>query len=305
MIDKDKNYKKRLKFIQIYEDFNKEIPEDLISLFKQIKKKIGKKEGSFTYLLNLNEFNFIDLNINLVVNFIKLESNKDYSEQEIVYYSNINLGELLQNKDVIDIPIFIEDTSLNNDKLYSVISHEIRHIYDFYTISEESDYKSFIGSLNYTYLKNKVSDDFMYFMGLVYLSLEHELVARNTMIYENFINCKSSKEVLYNRYKKTYMYKSLMQLKNFDYTNFINLKYLHDINLFVGKFGEKECENINNIENFFYGWKQYFEDKSDEYLKEGYKILDKVYNVIKENNNKKEVRNVVDILKDIYKKYIK
>jgi hypothetical protein len=25
----------------------------------------------------------------------------------------------------------------------------------------------------------------------------------------------------------------------------------------------------------------------------------------KENNNKKEVRNVVDILKDIYKKYIK
>lgn len=306
MIDKEKNKDIRLKFLQVYEDFNKQIPDELIEIFNKVRKLIGVRNESFNFKLNLSDINFIDLILNIEVDYQEILDNKNYQDKDIIYYSNINIGDLVDNKENIKLPIIIRDVRLNNDKLYSVISHELRHIYDFFVINDESDFTSFVNSLNYSILKKEIKSNFKYFLEIVYLSLEHELIARNTMIYENFINCKCSKTKLIEEYKKTYTFKSLKIMKNFQYEIYLDKKYLKDINSFINKFGGEKCKNLKDIELFFKGWKNYFKDKSEEYLDEAYNVLDKIYNVIKESNiNNDKIRNVKDILLEIQNKYIK
>jgi len=305
MIDKNSNKNIRLKFLQVYEDFNKEIPDELIEIFKKIKILLGEKTDSFKQILKTGDLSFIENDIKIIVDFEKINNNKSYSDKDIVYYSNIDLYDLIYNSDkIIKIPIKIKDTTLNNNKLYSVISHEIRHIYDFFTINDESDFNSFVNSLYYSLLKKENDEIFNNFLDLVYLSLEHELIARNTMIYENFINSKCSLETLQEEFKKTSIYESLILLRNFDYNKLLDLKYLNNINLFIDKFGGNKCENILDVENFLIGWKKYFVDKSNEYMIESNDVLNKIYNVIKETYEYKKLENVKDILKRIYDKYI-
>jgi hypothetical protein len=306
LINKEENKDIRLKFLQIYEDFNKNIPDELIEIFKKIRKNIGHRDVSFNYLLDLNKIEFIDIILDIEVDFTEILNGKSYQDKDIVYYSNINIGDLIDEKSPIKLPIIIKDVNLNNDKLYSVISHEIRHIYDFFTINDESDFMSFVNSLNYSLLKKgELDNDYKSFLDLVYLSLEHELIARNTMIYENFINCKCSKEELFSEFEKTYMFNSLKILGNFNYQNLINIKYIDNINLFIDKFGGNRCENQEDITLFFEGWNNYFKEKSKDYLKEANNVLDKIYNVIKESNSVSKIRNVKEILLDIQNKYIK
>ena len=162
-----------IKYIKTFESFNKEIPDELKVLFKKIRNIIGNPTDSFDINIDLNTLGFCNLIIELNVTFEKLNSGISYNDKDIVYYSNININDLVLGKDKTKIPINIKDIHLNVDKLSSVISHEIRHIYDVYTINEESDMKSFIKSLYYTELsKNEDNTYFLDFLNLVYLSLE-------------------------------------------------------------------------------------------------------------------------------------
>jgi len=296
-----------LKYIQVYEDFNKEIPIELKNIFSGIQDIIGYKNDSFVVKIDLNDLDFCDIILNINVKFTKLENNKKYSDKDIIYYSNININDLIKNEKDIELPIFISDIELNNDKLFSVISHEVRHIYDVFTINEESDMNSFINSLYYNVLKiDETDENFKEFLDFVYLSLEHELIARNTMIYENFINCKCDKDVLLKLFENTYMYKSLLMLKNFNCNNILKSKNIIDkTNKFISYFGGDDCENEEDVKLFYIKWQEYFNIKSNEYLIEANKMLDDVYNVIKENKIQHNIKNVIDILKDIYANYIK
>ena len=297
-----------LKYLQTYEDFNKEIPSELKVIFNKIRNIIGIKTSSFKQTIDLNDVNFIDIIIHINVNFQKINSTLPYSKKDITYYSNININDLLEEKHDINIPIEIKDVTLNIDKLISVISHEIRHIYDVHVVNEDSDMESFTKSLYYSFLKksetNKDSKDFLF---LVYLSLEHELIARNTMIYENFINCKCSREELDKLFKDSSIYESFEKLSNFDYTELLKIDdIIEKTNIFINYFGgEKLCKNDEDVLNFYKKWKNYFKTKSDEYILEANKILDDVYFVIKENKIEKPIKNIKELLLDIYNKYIK
>ncbi|MCK9446653.1 hypothetical protein M0Q50_07305 [bacterium] len=294
-----------LSYLKTYEDFNKNIPDVLKKLFKDIKDIIGTQTDSFEKSINLNDLNFCDIIINIKVNFNKLNNNKPYHKKDIIYYSNININDLIENKDIIDIPINISDVNINMNKLISVISHEIRHIYDVYTINDESDMESFIRTLYYNKLsKSENNNDFKYFLHLVYLSLEHELIARNTMIYEMFIECNCSKEELIKLFEDSYIYESFIKLNDFNYTNLINIpNIIEKVNDFINYFGGNICQNNDDVILFFTNWKEYFKNKSDEYIIESYKIIDNVFNMIKENKIVKK-QNVKELLLYIHNKYI-
>jgi len=297
-----------LKYLQVYEDFNKNIPKELKKLFSEIRQIIGVKTESFSQTIDLKKLNFFDNLLQINVEYTKLENNKDYSEKDIIYYSNININDLLNNEKIIKLPIFITDVNLNIDKLVSLISHEIRHIYDIYTINEESDMFSFIKSLYYSILiKDETNIYFTQFLNLIYLSLEHELIARNTMIYENFINCKCSKEELNKAFEKTFIYKSFEKLNNFNYDDLIKqTDIINKTNIFIDYFGGDLCNNETDIINFYKKWQIYFKEKSKEYNQESQKILNDIYNVIKENNSVlDEPLKVKQLLLKIYNEYIK
>lgn len=185
------------------------------------------------------------------------------------------------------------------------MSHEIRHIYDVHEINDKADMESFVKSLYLsTIKKNKINKNFIYFLDMVYLSLEHELISRNTMIYENFINCNCSKEKLYELFEKSFMYESLMMLNDFNYENLLKEPdILKNTNDFIHYFGGEICKNENDLSTFYQNWKKYFNLKSIEYIEESRKILDNIYSDVKEN--KHEIKTVKEILLTIHNKYIK
>jgi hypothetical protein len=294
------------KYIKTYESFNKEIPEELKDLFKKIRIIIGNPTDSFNIDIDLNSLDFCDLIVELEVEFEKLNSSISYQDKDIVYYSNLNIYDLISGKTKTKIPIIIKDIQLNVDKLCSVMSHEIRHIYDVYTINEDSDMNSFTKSLYYTLLKEKEDDKyFSNFLEMVYLSLEHELIARNTMIWEMLSYCKCSKQELYSLYHQSYIYKSFDILKSFDYTDIINTpNIIQKSNIFINYFGGTLCDNDDDVILFFKNWKKYFSYKSDEYIKAGYDVLNDILSINEFKNNKIEVKNVKDLLLDIHNNFI-
>ena len=262
-------------YIKIYEEFVKGIPDELKNIFNKVRKDVGGQTSSFKKILDLEKYGLVkDVKIFLDVSYEK----SNYSN----YYSNINIFELLNPIEykTINIPIHIRDVSIDNDKLISIISHEIRHIYDFYLANDDSDIESFLKSLYLNKLKNDnvFHREFNNFLNLVYLSFEHELIARNTMIYENFINCNCSKEELFSLFEKTYIYESLIRLKEFKHEDVLKIsknELIQYTNLFLEFFKENK---IDDIEKYYQNWEIYFKSKSDEYLKEAYNVLNDIYN---------------------------
>ena len=295
-----------LKFIKTYESFNKEIPNELKKLFNEVRQIIGNPTESFKKYIDLKTLGFCDLVMELDIKFEQLNSGISYDDKDIVYYSNININDIVLGKITTKLPIIIKDIQLNVDKLCSVISHEIRHIYDIYTINDESDMNSFKKSLYYSLLKEQENDkDFSNFLDMIYLSLDHELIARNTMMWEMFSYCKCSKDELYSLYHQSYMYKSFDILKSFDYTNIINVpNIIQKVNIFINYFGGNLCTDNNDILIFFKNWKKYFITKSDEYITEGYKILDDILTINEFKNNKSNLINVKDLLLYIHNNFI-
>jgi len=62
------------KYIKTYESFNREIPNELKKIFKEIRSIIGSPTESFNIDIDLNKLNFCDLIIELDVVFEKLNS---------------------------------------------------------------------------------------------------------------------------------------------------------------------------------------------------------------------------------------
>lgn len=299
-----------LKYIKLFEHFEKKIPDSLKEIFSKIRSIIGNRTDSFEKSISLREMGLCDINVNIVVKFDKIQEPGPYENHDIIYYSNINIYDLI-GTDIkeINMPIYIKDVFIITDKLISIISHEIRHIYDVYNTNNEDfevDMMSFVKSCYYNILKtHEDNNEYKKFLYLVYLSLEHELIARNTMIWEMFINCHCSKEKLYKLFEESNIYESFNLLDNFNYNAILKIDNLIDkVNYFIGYFGGDLCKNQNDVILFFEKWDLYFKNKSDEYKKEGYMILDDIFKLIKENVNNNKKKNVKEMLMFIHQNYI-
>jgi len=253
-----------IKLKYIYENFDfKSIPEEIKELSKIIKNDISKQI-----------FKKYDLG-----DGIEIEIILKYSQNSKPYYSNINIFNIL-NQDK-NIPIIINvEKNYDLNYLMGIISHELRHIYDIFTISNDIEMIEFQKSLYIKTLKNKNKD----FLDLVYLSLEHELIAYNNMLYETYrwLNI-TDKSKLLNLIKESYTYKSLYKLKNFNHMSFI--KKYNNLETFVLEFSDLFGDKYNgNVSDYFKQWELFFKDKAKTYLKQIDIMIDEVINDI--NNDK-------------------
>lgn len=175
--------------------------------------------------------------------FIEIDfKNNEYSDSALVriniewigdnhkpYHGETDVLSALQNEfKKFDVSVEIIDKAIDWNKLYSIIQHELKHIYDI--LYDEGDENTFlkVDPINKLKSKYKNINDFYYFIQLVYESLKHELEARNVMIYDRFrwLNIYD-KSLIESEFKNTYIYKSLVRLSNFDSDKFINQFDIH------------------------------------------------------------------------------
>ena len=139
-------------------------------------------------------------------------------------------------------------------ELYSVISHELKHVYDLY---HDINTKSFDNYTGYFGIENKYKDDelFSNILHLCYLGTIHELEARNSMIYNKLRWLKTyDKKQLHNEFKKTYTYREILELKNFNHKKLIELcdktelfNFTKDL---IKMFYKQDIDSDFNIEQF-------------------------------------------------------
>ena len=182
------------------------------------------------------------------------------------YYSNIDWIKFLKS----DYEIIVEVVK-NYDMNYvtSLIIHEIRHMIDFSDGNINSGLSSFDIEQK---LRNFNKGDFMEFFKLVYISLEHELVARNNQVYP-YIKFKNlSKEQSIDILNKSFISQALYILKSFNYIDFINKfnsKELIEIsnNFIIDCLHDKvnKIEDEEDLLKFYKIWDEYFNETSDKW----------------------------------------
>ena len=288
IINKEKSLKKWSEYVKLFENFGKkEIPEELIYITNIIRKDIVSN-GNISFIKKY-EFGSYIFQINI-----------EYEKSNIINYSSeidilSILINLINDNYVVQIPIKINDININYDKTLSIITHELRHLYDILNISENKyEIKDFYKKRNLYLFKDSKYEKFTF---QIYLSLEHEMIARNNMIYPCFRwSGETDKNKIIEKYKKTYTYTSLKDLSNFNHLNFISKYKEEELIDFTNKFIEfvaeenNFCHNKQDLIIFYNNWETFFKEKSIEYIKYGFNEINKVYddiitNKIYEKNN--------------------
>jgi len=256
-------------------EFKSYIPEDIKNIISYIEEDLKNVDSSCVVYLDLRKYGLLDNIANVHINFIE-------DDEKSVYYSNVNIYDLLyRNRENIIIPIEIYDKKIDKNKLISVVAHEIRHIYDIYTIENDSDMLDFVKSLYVSIIKKDIDNRYDKFLYLVYLTLEHELIARYTMLYAQFRNCDCSKDELYKLFESSYLYKFFESLKDFDPNEFIDQfsdisDLLNFTKLFNQYFNGEECHDKKDLIEYYNKWNKFFKLKYKEYIEKSYKELDDI-----------------------------
>lgn len=221
---------------------------DLKDLSAELTKEFSNINLPYTKLLS---FGGIEVDIKII------QSNRNYSSVDWIKFLRGDNEILIEVEPNYDINYVI-----------STIIHEIRHMIDFTDENLNSGLSSFDIDKN---LRRYNIDIFNEFYVLVYISLEHELVARNNQIYPyiKFKNLK--KEDSIQILKQSFIWKALQMLKEFDYEKFIN------------KFDQQVLINITNsfIKDCLYDHDQNIENESD--LIKFYKVWDEYFNEVSNN----------------------
>ena len=253
---------------------NKSVPDIIKDIIEHVQNVVNFNE-SFSKLFDYSDNNYFPIKFNIIYNI-------DKNSNLVDYISDVNIIDVIKDKDIIDISVNIKDKDINIDKILSLIHHELRHIYDILTINSDHDIDSFLKIPIVMKYKNPTSK-FGKFIHLVYLSLEHELVARNSMIYHKLRNI--DKDKILDKFKDTYIYKSLLQLNNFDVEKFISEFNIDDLLKITNDFiydykGYNKVNNKQDLIEFYSKWKEYFHKKSEEYYIEALKMIDDIKNDI-------------------------
>jgi hypothetical protein len=222
---------------------------DLKDLSYELTKELTNIKLPYSKLLN---FGGIEVDIKII------QSNK--------YYSSVDWIKFLKGDNEIIIEVK-QDYDINY--VVSTIIHEVRHMIDFTDENLNSGLSSFDIDKN---IRKYNIDKFNEFFELVYISLEHELVARNNQIYPyiKFKNLK--KEESLNILKQSFIWTALTKLKSFDYINFVN-KFDNDLLVKITNNFIKDClydnetiiENKDELLSFYKVWDEYFRETSKKW----------------------------------------
>jgi hypothetical protein len=203
-----------------------------------------------------------------------------------VYHGNknhsfIKWNDFLNNTDRT-INIEIKD-DYDYNYLISIMIHELRHILDI-----SNSMNDIIDSFDLEVNLRSISDSkYQEFIILVYISLEHELIARNNQIYP-YIKFKNiSKDKSISIIKNSNIWNSLELLSEFQHNKFINKFDIDELILLTNRFLEKvllsndRANNIDDIIIFYIQFEKYFKYQESEYKKELLSEIDKIYEVVK------------------------
>ena len=270
---------------------------------------IGKNTFFFDFDYSNDKF-FDPFKVSFYVNIQYIKNNHK------IYESYVNEQQLRTNNfRNFDLNVSIEDDIIDYQKLYGIILHELKHVYDLYNNINQTSFNKVIhnnGLISY-YKNNKWIVDFL---NINYLAFSHEVDARLRMIYDKLSYLKIyDKEILEKEFEKTYMYKSGLMIKNFDSNNIINntdfktlLQFTNDFIFNVLK-QNKILKNKNDLYTFYLNIENKFHDIADKFFIEANKIIDELILDIKpymEKNslnpffNQRDEKWFLDILKSIY-----
>lgn len=208
---------------------------------------------------------------------IYIEIDISYSDNN-EYYSRVSWDDFLSGKYYIPINIPKE---YDVNYVVSTIIHEVRHMIDFTMVNIDKGLNSFQKELH---LSKFYDGKFSKFSRLFYLSLEHELVARNNQIYP-YINFKNiTKEQSISILKKSFIWEALLLLNDFDIENFIKQYELNDLIDITNNFIEKvlfnqieKVRDISDVMKFYTQCDSFFKETSKEWKKQLFSEVDKTY----------------------------
>ncbi len=194
------------------------------------------------------------------------------------YSSYISWDKFMNDIYEIDIKVPI---GYDLNYLSSTLIHELRHIIDFSDGAKSSGLSSFLMNIH---LRNFNVGLFSEFYILVYLSLEHELLARNNQIYP-YIKFKNlSKENSLNILKKSFIWEALQILNNFNSLSFIKKFKTDDLiektNSFIKNVlhdNKTTIEDDNDLIEFYNIWDEYFKDISKNWTSMLLSEVDRIY----------------------------
>lgn len=197
------------------------------------------------------------------------------------YSSGINFMDLMEKEDnKIRINLTVPN-SYDKDYLNSTIIHELRHCLDFLDENQNADTSSFIIDMN---RHNFNLGLYFEFMKLIYISLEHELVARNNQIYP-YIKFKNlTRDDSIKILKSSFIWSYLEDLKTFDVKSFINKFNIDELLNTTNRFIENCLQDLNykvndvdGLYDFYNKWNDYFIMTSDNWKLEIFKEVDRLY----------------------------
>lgn len=269
----------------------KSVPDILKKISTQVRKDIiNNGNNSFNKPYAIDEIDFV-----VKVNY----QNAPHQP----YYSNVNIYEILTKpENPVEIQINVTDEQIDTNYLMSIVLHELRHVYDVYTISDDVEINEFLKTNGFNTFKNT---EFSYFIDLIYLSLEHELIARHNMLYELFrwINI-TDKDKLYEIFKQSYTYTALNELQSFNSEKFIANHDVNKLFVFTRKFITQindnfSVNNINDLHNYYKKWESFFTEKSHEFSSYVNELLTDVVSDVTNNKVYERLTGYISYNEDI------
>jgi len=280
--------KNTLQYLSIFENFQEKSTPNIIKKISNLIRKdlIINGDNSFNKKYSIDDFN-----LHIIIEYKKGKHQP--------YYSNVNIYNIIKNIEPIEIKVLVTDNKIDINYLMSIISHEIRHIYDIYTVVDDSEMIDFVKSSIVSKYKNENN-----FIGYVYLSLEHELIARHNMLYELYRWIEiTDKDALYDIFKKSYTYKALTQLNTFDSVKFVNSENNLKLKTFTENFSKDIGDNFNGDLFLYYkNWEDFLKSKSNEFLSYVDKMLDDVISDVKNEKIYERLNGFISYNEDILSK---
>ena len=227
------------------------------------------------------------------------------------YYGLFNPNRsIIKDNKLYDIEIYIEYIDINNkSEIIGLIIHELTHIMEFYQIMIKNN-KDHINirhhhiDIKIAYKKLGIPQSNVYyeFVNLLYLSLDTEINARTSQVYDYLKSFNSTDyDFLLDKLFKNKVYIYSNTLSNFNYNSFIdnciNRLGLESLLFVTNKLTENLSEIKNNKNKVFFTFLREVKIKQD--LINYYKGFND-YFLIKVNKQKDKYKSIIkEVIKDI------
>lgn len=248
-----------IKKFSIYK-LNEKVDDYIINIMKTIRSIDIKPEKTF-----------IDLKKDFGISFI-INIKKDKLEKFPLYNSNISIKEILKNNfENFNIEFFIKDDNINENKFYSILSHELSHVYQLLNDPDDKYFDSFNKMINIENFKLKSLEYKEDFLDYIYYNFLHELDARVNQAYESYLYLK--KDTFENTWNffinNSTLYKMLLFIQKFDSEDFIKRWDINELFILTNQFNTLygiDNIDISKMKDYYKNWQKIFMNNSIEYI---------------------------------------